>query len=40
MEVYSDHIIVSDMNYRRINEVTYRKVPINDRSIDGYIYVD
>jgi surface antigen len=40
MEVYSDHLIVSDMNYRRINEITYRKVSINDRSIDGYIYVD
>lgn len=40
MDVASDHIIVSDMNYRRINEVTYRKIPINDRSIDGYIYVD
>jgi surface antigen len=40
MEVYGDYLIVSDMNYRRINEITYRKVPINDRSIDGYIYVD
>lgn len=40
MEVNSDHIIVSDMNYRKLNEVTYRKVPINDRSIDWYIYVD
>lgn len=40
MEVYSTHLIVSDMNYRRINEVTYRRVPINDRSIDWYIYVD
>jgi surface antigen len=40
MEVYSDYIIVSDMNYRRINEVTYRKVSISDRSINGYIYVD
>jgi hypothetical protein len=27
------------MNYRRINEVTYRKVKINDRRIKGYIYV-
>ncbi|MDD3794248.1 MAG: LysM peptidoglycan-binding domain-containing protein [Candidatus Gracilibacteria bacterium] len=40
MEVKSDHIIVSDMNYRKLNEITYRKVPLNDRSIDGYIYVD
>lgn len=40
MEVKSDHIIVSDMNYRKLNEVTYRKVPINDRSIEWYIYVN
>lgn len=40
MEVNSDHIIVSDMNYRKLNEITYRKVPINDRSIDWYIYVE
>ena len=33
-------IIVSDMNYRRLNEVTSRKVSINDRSIEWYIYVD
>ncbi len=40
MEIKSDHIIVSDMNYRRLNEITYRKISINDRSIDWYIYVD
>ncbi|MFK7779664.1 MAG: LysM peptidoglycan-binding domain-containing protein [Candidatus Gracilibacteria bacterium] len=40
MDITSTDIIVSDMNYRRLNEVTYRKVPINDRSIDGYIYVN
>ena len=40
MEVKWDNIIVSDMNYRRLNEITYRKVPINDRSIDWYIYVE
>ncbi|ATU05863.1 hypothetical protein BKN14_05545 [Candidatus Gracilibacteria bacterium HOT-871] len=34
------NIIVSDMNYRRINETTTRQVPIGDASIDGYIYVD
>jgi hypothetical protein len=28
------------MNYRALWEVTTRKVPINDRSIQGYIYVD
>jgi surface antigen len=33
-------IIVSDMNYRKINEVTYRRVPMNNRSIKGYIYID
>ena len=33
-------IIVSDMNYRRINEVTVRKVSINDSAIDWYIYVN
>lgn len=35
-----DNIIVKDMNYRRLNEVTVRKVPINDRAIRWYIYVD
>lgn len=35
-----DNIIVKDMNYRRLNEVTVRKVPINDRAIKWYIYVD
>lgn len=40
IDVTSTHIIVSDMNYRRINEVTVRKIPKNDASIDGYIYVD
>jgi hypothetical protein len=28
------------MNYRRLNEVTYRKIPKNDRAIQWYIYVD
>lgn len=40
MEVWTDYLVVSDMNYRRLNEITYRKVPISDRSIVGYIYVD
>lgn len=35
-----DYIIVKDMNYRRLNEVTVRKVPIDDRAIRWYIYVD
>ncbi len=40
MDIKGSDIIVSDMNYRRPYEVTYRKVPISDRSITGYIYVD
>lgn len=40
MDIIWNDIIVSDMNYRRLNEVTYRKIAINDRSIDWYIYVD
>ncbi|MCP4523155.1 MAG: LysM peptidoglycan-binding domain-containing protein [Candidatus Gracilibacteria bacterium] len=40
MEVQKDHIIVSDMNYRKLYEVTYRKISLNDRAIQGYIYVD
>jgi len=39
MDVKKDYIVVSEMNYRRINEVTYRKVNLNDRRITGYIYV-
>ena len=35
-----DYIIVKDMNYRRINEVTVRKVSKNDPSIRWYIYAD
>ena len=40
MEVKKDHMIVSDMNYRKLNQVTYRKVSLNSRNITGYIYVD
>jgi len=40
IDMTSNHIIVSDMNYRRLGEVTTRKVPINDRTIQWYIYVD
>lgn len=39
-DVTDDYVIVKDMNYRRINEVTIRKIPKNDSSIDGYIYTD
>ncbi|MDP2091145.1 MAG: LysM peptidoglycan-binding domain-containing protein [Candidatus Gracilibacteria bacterium] len=38
--VTDSEILVSDMNYRRLNEVTYRKVSKDDRTIQGYIYVD
>ena len=40
MELKKDYMIISDMNYRRLNEVTYRKIRYNDRAIVGYIYVD
>lgn len=40
MDIKSDHLIVSDMNYRRLGEVTTRKIPKNDRAIMWYIYVD
>lgn len=39
IDITSTHIIVSDMNYRRLNEVTTRKVPRTDRTIKGYIYI-
>lgn len=40
MDVESDYIIVKDMNYRKLNEITVRKIPKSDRSIIWYIYVD
>lgn len=40
VDISWDNIIVKDMNYRRLNEVTVRKVPISDRAIKWYIYVD
>jgi len=40
IDVVKDNIIVKDMNYRLLYEVTVRKVPINDRAIMWYIYVD
>jgi surface antigen len=33
-------LIVSDMNYRRLWEVTYRRISSKDRAIRGYIYVE
>ncbi len=38
--IEGDNIIVKDMNYRGLYEVTIRKVPIDHPAIDGYIYVD
>jgi len=40
IDITDSHIIVSDMNYRRLWEVTTRKVAKNDRTIQWYIYVD
>ena len=34
------NIIIKDMNYRGLYEVTIRKVAIDHPAIDGYIYVD
>lgn len=39
-DVTDDYVIVKDMNYRGLYEVTIRKVKKNDPAIDGYIYVD
>lgn len=33
-------LIVSDMNYRKLWEITYRKISTNDRAIIWYIHVD
>ncbi len=40
MDVKWSDIIVSDMNYRRLWEITYRKVPINNSAIIWYIDVN
>lgn len=40
MDINWDDLIISDMNYRRLNEVTYRKIDINERAIIWYIYVE
>lgn len=40
VDITANDIIVKDMNYRRLYEVTTRKVPKNDRAIMWYIYVD
>lgn len=38
--IEGDSIIVKDMNYRKLNEVTIRKISKTDSAIKGYIYVD
>lgn len=35
-----NELVVVDMNYRRLNEVTYRRISANSAWIMGYIYVD
>ena len=40
VDITPTHIIVKDMNYRRLYEVTTRKIKLNDRTIDWYIYLN
>lgn len=40
MAVNEDHMIIKDMNYRALNEVTTRRESFNNPAIIGYIYVD
>ena len=40
VNVAKNYMVVSEMNYRRLNQITYRKIPLNSRNITGYIYVD
>jgi surface antigen len=40
MEVNEDHMIIKDMNYRALNEVTTRKESFDHPAIRGYVYVD
>lgn len=40
VDVDGDDVVVKDMNYRRLNEVTIRRVSKDDPSIRGYIYTD
>lgn len=39
-KVEAEHIVVTDMNYRRYNEVTTRRERRDHPAIIGYIYVD
>lgn len=38
--VRDDYIIIKDMNYRALNEITVRKIDKDDRAIMWYIYVN
>lgn len=40
MEVNEDDMIIKDMNYRALNEVTTRRESFSNPAIIGYIYVD
>jgi len=40
VDVEGSDIVVKDMNYRRLNEITIRRVSKNDSSIQGYIYTN
>lgn len=41
MDIKTDgNLIISDMNYRKLWEITYRKVSVYDRAITWYIYVE
>jgi surface antigen len=39
-KVEGNELVIVDMNYRRINEITYRRISASHPSIKGYIYVD
>ena len=39
-EVSGDTMIIKDMNYSGLYNVTVRQVSVSDPAIDGYIYVD
>lgn len=37
-QVTATHIVVSEMNYERFNKVNKRSIPINSKTIRGYVY--
>lgn len=40
MEVGDEGMVIKDMNYRALNEVTTRRESYDNPAIIGYIYVD